>query len=123
MRLSPPELGALRVEITMRDGGMTAKLEAETPQARTMLLENLPALRDRLAEQDIKIERFEVEVLNQSAGGPSEQSARGGGNGDDQAGHAATQRNRIRMQAAAASERSSQAAANPALAGRLNVIV
>jgi flagellar hook-length control protein FliK len=122
MRLSPPELGALRVEITIRDGGMTAKLEAETPQARTMLLENLPALRERLAEQDIKIERFEVDLVNQSVGGSPEQSSRGGGNGEDAAGHAATQRNRIKATAGSANEVRTQPAVT-APAGRLNVIV
>ena len=69
LRLNPPELGALRMELTVRDGIMTARLEAETPQARNMLLENLPALRERMQEQNIKIERFDVDLMNQSSGG------------------------------------------------------
>jgi flagellar hook-length control protein FliK len=69
LRLSPPELGSLRMEVEVRGGLVTAHIEAESPQARAMLLENLPALRDRLAAQDIKIERFDVDLMDQSPDG------------------------------------------------------
>jgi flagellar hook-length control protein FliK len=71
MRLSPPELGSLRIEIAVRNGVLTANLETETADARRVLLDNLPALRQRLAEQDIRIEKFDVDVRregNQSDG-------------------------------------------------------
>lgn len=73
LRLSPPELGSLRIEIEVRGSTMTARIEAETSAARSVLLESLPALRDRLAEQNIKIERFDVELANQSTDDPSRQ--------------------------------------------------
>jgi flagellar hook-length control protein FliK len=66
LRLSPPELGSVRVEITIRDGVMRAQLEAETPAARQTLLENVAALREKLAEQDIRLERFDVDLKDQS---------------------------------------------------------
>jgi flagellar hook-length control protein FliK len=69
LRLSPPELGSLRLEVSVRQGLMTAHIEAETPQARLLLLDNLPALRDRLQEQNVKIERFDVDLMNQPGGG------------------------------------------------------
>jgi len=75
LRLSPPDLGSLRLEIGVKDGLMTARLETETHAARNLLLDNLPALRDRLAEQDIKIARFDVDVADQSPGGSPEQTA------------------------------------------------
>jgi len=75
LRLSPPELGSLRLEIAVRNGAMTAKVEAETATARTLLLDNLPALRERLAEQDIKVEQFDVSLSDRSAGGSPEQTA------------------------------------------------
>ncbi len=62
LRLSPPELGALKLEIAVRHGVLTAKLETETVDARRALLDNLPALRQRLAEQDIRIDKFEVDI-------------------------------------------------------------
>jgi flagellar hook-length control protein FliK len=70
LRLHPPELGSLRLEITVRNGTMTARLEVENTNARTMLLDNLPALRDRLAEQDIKVGRFDIDLNDQSGGSP-----------------------------------------------------
>ncbi|MBN2022561.1 MAG: flagellar hook-length control protein FliK [Pirellulales bacterium] len=71
MRLHPPELGLMRIEIAMRDGAMTARLETDTAEARNLLLDNLPALRDRLNQQEIKIERFEVTYNQSGLGGGS----------------------------------------------------
>lgn len=71
LRLSPPELGSLRLEVKVQDGVLAARLEAETPAARTLLLDNLPVLRERLAEQGIRIEQFEVNVADRRSGGPA----------------------------------------------------
>ena len=62
IRLSPPELGTLQIRIVMNEGVLTAHLETETAAARTVLLDNLPALRERLAEQEIRIDKFDVDV-------------------------------------------------------------
>lgn len=72
LRLHPPELGALRIELTVRHGTISARLETETPEARNLLLDNLPALRDRLADQNIKVQRFDIEWM-ESWGGESGQ--------------------------------------------------
>jgi len=69
MRLHPPELGSLRLEITIRNGAVQARLETETSSARNLLLDNLPALRDRLAQQNIKVERFDVDLTDRPLGG------------------------------------------------------
>lgn len=66
LRLSPPELGAVKLEVSLRDGAMTARLETETTTARNLLMDNLPQLKEKLAEQNIRIETFEVEVRDQS---------------------------------------------------------
>ncbi|HYW81223.1 MAG TPA: flagellar hook-length control protein FliK, partial [Thermoguttaceae bacterium] len=73
LKLSPAELGSLRIEISVRGGVMTAQVEAETSTARNLLLDNLPALRDRLAQQGIKIEQFDVDLSDQSPGGLPDQ--------------------------------------------------
>lgn len=70
LRLSPPELGAMRIELLVQDGVLAAKLETETPAARRVLLDHLPLLRDRLAEQNIRIERFDVDVRQESGHSP-----------------------------------------------------
>lgn len=68
IRLSPPELGSLKIEITVHNGGLSAHLEAETHAARSAVLDHLPALRERLAEQHIKVEQFDVDVRDDSQG-------------------------------------------------------
>ncbi len=78
LRLHPPELGSLRLELTLRNGAMNAHLEADTPAARNLLLDNLPALRERLAQQNIKVEQFDVDLADQGTNGswqqPSDQA-------------------------------------------------
>jgi len=73
MKLHPPELGSLRVEIQVERGVMTARMEAESNAARNLILDNLPMLRDRLAQQDIKVQQFSVDLMDQSSGGLTEQ--------------------------------------------------
>jgi flagellar hook-length control protein FliK len=75
IRLSPPELGAMRLELTVKDGVMAATLETETASARRVLLEHLPALRDRLAEQNIRVERFDVDVRREGGNGQTDPRA------------------------------------------------
>jgi flagellar hook-length control protein FliK len=74
LRLSPPDLGSLRIEITVNKGEMTAHVEAETPAARNLLLDNLPGLRDRLAQHDIKIQHFDVDLMDRSTSGANQQA-------------------------------------------------
>ncbi len=62
LRLAPPELGAIRLELSLQHGALTATIETENLASRQVLLDNLPALRDRLAEQNIRIDRFDVDV-------------------------------------------------------------
>ena len=74
LRLKPPELGGLRLEVTVRNGMMTAHIETETSAARTLLLDNLPALRERLAQQDIKVDSFDVDLADHSPDGSPQRS-------------------------------------------------
>ncbi len=69
LRLSPPELGSLKLQLTVKDGALSAKLEADNSIARKLLLDHLPALRDRLAEQNIRVDRFDVDVRQENSGG------------------------------------------------------
>src|SRR5262249_50548244 len=72
LRLSPPELGALRIELNVKDGVMSASLQTENANARKLLLDHLPALRDRLAEQNIRVDRFDVDVRQEGSGGQTD---------------------------------------------------
>ena len=66
MKLHPEELGEIKLEMTVRDGTMHARIETETREARNLLMDNLPALRERLATHNIKVEQFDIDY---NAGG------------------------------------------------------
>lgn len=66
IRLSPPELGTMQLKLEVREGVLTASIETENHAARNALLDNLPALRERLAEQEIRVEKFDVDVRQDS---------------------------------------------------------
>ena len=68
LRLSPPELGTLRLEVRVETGVLTARIEVEVETARTALMQNLGALRERLAEQGIRVEKFDVGLMDQQTG-------------------------------------------------------
>ncbi|MEZ6074474.1 MAG: flagellar hook-length control protein FliK [Pirellulaceae bacterium] len=78
IRLHPPQLGSLNVQVRMEGRTMTAKLTTETSTARDVILESLPSLRSRLAEQGFQISSFHVEVADNNADAAS-------GNGNPQA--------------------------------------
>lgn len=66
VRLSPPELGTVQLKLEVSEGVLSASIETETQAARNALLDNLPALRERLAEQDIRVEKFDVDVRDEN---------------------------------------------------------
>lgn len=81
LRLHPPELGALQMSLRMEGGQVFAKLEVENTTARDALLNNVQTLKDRMADQGMKVASFEVSVSTDSAGsgmGSSSSQADGG---------------------------------------------
>lgn len=125
LRLSPPELGSLRIEVTVRNGELSARMETETSAAKNLLLDNLPALRERLAQQDIKVQHFDVDLMDRSLGGSSDQTAqyadsqqRGGGGGSHQPNRPpAAETREVRSVPDAAATR------RPGQGGSLNVVI
>jgi flagellar hook-length control protein FliK len=91
IRLNPPELGSLKIEVRVDAGVMTARLEAETHVARNALLDNLPALRDRLAEHNVRVEQFDVDVPDRRGGDlPNTPDRQPAGSRQSSADHAGT---------------------------------
>jgi flagellar hook-length control protein FliK len=86
LRLNPPELGSLQLEITVRKGVMKARVETETPAAKNLLMDNLSLLRDRLAQQDIQVQQFDVELMDRGQGGFTGQNATQADSGGSQDG-------------------------------------
>jgi flagellar hook-length control protein FliK len=94
LRLSPPELGSMKISITAQEGVLSAKVEVETVAARNLLLDNLPALRERLADQEIRIEKFDVDVSRDGGQETGSSSAEDGPSRESEDGSAPSRRNR-----------------------------
>jgi flagellar hook-length control protein FliK len=60
MRLEPPALGQLRIELHIQQGAVVADFTAATPEARVLLEANLGMLRERLESQGLSVERISV---------------------------------------------------------------
>jgi len=71
LRLSPPELGPLRVDVSLQQGVLTARLETYTEAARQVLLEHLPQLHEALSQRGASLDRIDVIRVKEgdSAGG------------------------------------------------------
>ncbi len=86
LRLHPAELGSLQISLKVEAGQVSAKLEVENATARDALLNNVQTLKDRLAEQGIKVASFEVDVSTDSSGsGTANSSFQGDGRSNGQA--------------------------------------
>jgi flagellar hook-length control protein FliK len=73
IRLDPPELGALKVMVEMRDGTMTATFQTSNEEATRLLSHSLNQLKHVLEGQGVSVERLQVQQApksdSQSAGG------------------------------------------------------
>jgi len=76
------------MQVRIEGRNMSAQLTAESTAAREVIIESLPQLRSRLAEQGFEIVQITVEVADQSGlGNPGDSSRQSGSNG--QQGHGA----------------------------------
>jgi flagellar hook-length control protein FliK len=81
MRLDPPSLGTVRLEMAMDAGRVTVHIVAMSESARGLLSGNLDMLRFALEERGLAVERLTVESAsrsnsNEGTRGDSEQNAR-----------------------------------------------
>ena len=60
MRLEPPALGQLKIELRIAHGSVVADFTTATPEARMLLESNLGMLRERLESQGLSIDRLSV---------------------------------------------------------------
>jgi flagellar hook-length control protein FliK len=73
MRLTPPELGDLRVQMTIARGTVNVQFFAATPQAEAMLERSMGSLRAGLESHGLQVERISVHA---QPGGSSNAAAR-----------------------------------------------
>ena len=69
LQLHPPELGELKINLTMKEGMIRASVVTQTMQAQEILEKNMPKLRGLLAEQglvldDVRIDQDGVPLTN-----------------------------------------------------------
>ena len=122
LRLSPPSLGSLKLEVHVQDGTLSAKLTTETESAKSLLLDNLSTLRDRLTEQNIRITRFEVEVKDPAPGGGLPDTLPGNSNPNQQ-GQQPSNRRAKRTDDGGAAPISAARRSPISDAGQLNVVI
>ncbi len=67
MRLEPPALGQLRVQMTVARGAVTAQFQPATIEAQVLLERSLATLRLALETQGLSVERLTVHAAPASA--------------------------------------------------------
>lgn len=123
IRLSPPELGSLKLQVKMTDGTLSARIEAETPEARQVLVDNLPQLRERLSDQNIRVEKFDIDLFNSGYGGAPQHSREEFDQAMFAAGQRRGNRSAISAETAAAATSRNSAGSTARGDGRLDITI
>jgi flagellar hook-length control protein FliK len=71
MRLDPPELGELRIQMTIARGIVSADFQASSPQAHALLEKSIAALRSALEGQGLAVDRLTVHMSSTGSTGHS----------------------------------------------------
>ena len=77
MKLQPPQLGHIRIQMMVKDGVLHATVQTESEAARQVVLQNLEHLRSSLDEQGLRLGRFDVQA--EGDGGARLATGQGGG--------------------------------------------
>ena len=83
MRLDPPSLGALKLDMRMEGGRVTVLMTAASESARMLLRNNMGSLRQALEDRGLAVERLTVETTTRSTEGSSNSRSEGRGDGQD----------------------------------------
>lgn len=67
LRLHPEQLGSVSVQVRLEGRSLAARLSTETTAARDAIMKDLPALRQRLADQGFDVTKFQVDVAGNGA--------------------------------------------------------
>ena len=67
IRLSPPELGTLQIEVSLKNGEYTAKLEVQNNRVQKVINDNMAQLKESLSKSGIAIDRIEVNINTDSS--------------------------------------------------------
>ena len=85
LRLQPPELGSLKIEMLVRDGVVNARFTAQADSVRNLLMDQMGHLRHALDKQGLVIDKLEVQLDNNSSNlGQSSDDASNDGRSKDE---------------------------------------
>ena len=62
LRLTPPELGTLRIQMSIAEGVVSAQFTATSEQTQLLLERGLPMLRASLEQQGLTVDKLAVQV-------------------------------------------------------------
>jgi flagellar hook-length control protein FliK len=80
MRLEPPAIGKVQVEVAAGNSGVTARLEVQSSAARQTLLDNISLLHTAITQTGASVNRIEVVVAPQTKDdAPTDQQSNSGG--------------------------------------------
>jgi flagellar hook-length control protein FliK len=77
LRLHPENLGSVSMQVRLEGRSLSARLSTETTAARDAIMQDLPALRQRLADQGFDVSKFQVNVAGNGADASFAQSNNG----------------------------------------------
>lgn len=66
IRLSPPELGTLQIEVSLKNGEYTAKLEVQNRHAQKVINDNIAQLKEALSKTGVSLDRIDVHINTDS---------------------------------------------------------
>ena len=92
LRLTPPEMGVVRIHMQVQDGTVRVQFNTDTPQARQLLQQHMDTLRQGLERQGLTVERLHAQTMPPSAG--SGAGGSGGSGADRDGGHESEGRSR-----------------------------
>jgi len=73
LRLTPPEMGTVRIQLQLQGGTVAAQFHAESNAARGLLTQQLAQLRTALEGQGLQVDRLSVHPMSHSHSGTAQQ--------------------------------------------------
>ncbi|WP_339732178.1 flagellar hook-length control protein FliK [uncultured Gimesia sp.] len=66
IRLSPPELGTLQIEVSLKNGEYTAKLEVQNSRTQKVINDSIAQLKEALIKTGVSLDRIDVHINTDS---------------------------------------------------------
>ncbi len=83
VRVEPPALGKVQIQVLADAGSISAKIEVQTPAAQKTLLDNISMLHDAIGQTGATVGHIEIEVAPQQQNA-NDANQRDGGSGREQ---------------------------------------